>query len=102
LLAAAEFAVKDYPTAGAFLADDTQAAALLVTDLNMPEMGGLALLQEIARLRDDLPVVLITGHGEVGLAVHHRSLPGADHEQAARRQPLRPRACRLLCQTQLA
>jgi two-component system, LuxR family, response regulator FixJ len=69
LLTAAEFAVKDYPDAGAFLADDTQSAACLVADVHMPRMDGLALLQEISRQRSDLPVVLITSRGEVDLAV---------------------------------
>jgi two-component system, LuxR family, response regulator FixJ len=69
LLTSAGFVVQDYPDARAFLADDTQDAACLVADVHMPLMDGLALLQEISRQRSDLPVVLITGRGEVALAV---------------------------------
>src|SRR5688500_19612079 len=42
---------------------------LLVTDLRMPRMDGLQLLQEAKRLRPDMPVVLMTAHGTVANAV---------------------------------
>jgi CheY-like chemotaxis protein len=35
---------------------------VVVTDQNMPEMGGLELTRAIAALRSDLPVVLISGN----------------------------------------
>lgn len=35
---------------------------VVVSDVGMPELGGLALLEEIRRHRPDLPVVLLTGH----------------------------------------
>ena len=47
----------------------TAAPDLLLTDLRMPGMDGLALLRAI-RARDlDLPVILLTGHGDIGHAV---------------------------------
>jgi two-component system, OmpR family, phosphate regulon sensor histidine kinase PhoR len=41
----------------------------IVTDIKMPGMDGLALLDEIQKLRPDTPTLLITGHGEHDLAV---------------------------------
>lgn len=69
LLESADYAVKDYPTADAFLGDDVFGAACLIADLRMPGMDGLALQREVSRRRQDLPVVIITGFGEVDLAV---------------------------------
>jgi PAS domain S-box-containing protein len=41
----------------------------IVTDIKMPGMDGLALLEEIQKLRPETPTLLITGHGEHDLAV---------------------------------
>jgi two-component system phosphate regulon sensor histidine kinase PhoR len=41
----------------------------IVTDIKMPGMDGLALLDEIQTLRPDTPTLLITGHGEHDLAI---------------------------------
>ncbi len=42
---------------------------IVVSDLVMPEMDGISLLGEIKKIDPDLPVVLITGKGEVPVAV---------------------------------
>src|SRR5579872_2901350 len=41
----------------------------IVSDIKMPGMDGLVLLQKIQELRPDTPTLLITGHGEHDLAV---------------------------------
>jgi two-component system response regulator FixJ len=41
----------------------------LVLDVRMPQMGGLELQQELARRNATLPVIFITGHGDVPMAV---------------------------------
>ena len=41
----------------------------LVTDISMPEMSGLDLLAEARRIDPDLPVILMTGHAEIGMAI---------------------------------
>ena len=41
----------------------------IVTDIKMPGMDGLALLDEIQKVRPETPTLLITGHGEHDLAV---------------------------------
>ncbi len=43
--------------------------ACVITDVRMPEMDGLELQQRLARLHAHLPVIVITGHGDVPLAV---------------------------------
>lgn len=43
--------------------------AVVVTDLKMPEMTGLELLQHLSEADADLPVVLMTAYGTVGDAV---------------------------------
>ena len=42
---------------------------VVVTDIRMPDMSGLELMQQILEIDPELPVVLITGHGDVSLAV---------------------------------
>lgn len=69
LLEAADFFVREYATGNAFLADDVFGASCLVADMHMPEMDGLALQREVTRRRSDLPIVMISGNGEVGQAV---------------------------------
>lgn len=44
-------------------------AGVVVSDIKMPGMDGMALLEEIKRHDADIPVVLITGHGDVPMAV---------------------------------
>ncbi|MGL4311957.1 MAG: sigma-54-dependent transcriptional regulator [Paracoccaceae bacterium] len=42
---------------------------VVVSDIRMPGMDGMTLLQRLTDLDPDLPVILITGHAEVALAV---------------------------------
>ena len=39
--------------------------SVLILDVKMPGMGGLALLTEIKRIRPEVPVILFTGYGSV-------------------------------------
>jgi FixJ family two-component response regulator len=45
------------------------APACLVLDVRMPGMSGLAFQQELAKLGIDLPIIFITGHGDVPTTV---------------------------------
>ena len=49
-----------------------------VVDIKMPGMDGLQLLAEIKRVRADMPILLITGHGDHELAV--QALRGGAHD----------------------
>jgi len=42
---------------------------LLITDVRMPDMNGMKLLEKIKAIRPGLPVVVITGYGDVQMAV---------------------------------
>jgi CheY-like chemotaxis protein len=38
---------------------------LVVTDLNMPEMDGIQLTENIKKINDKTPVIVFTGHGDI-------------------------------------
>jgi two-component system response regulator FixJ len=70
LLESAGFDVRDFDSAKAVLADRSLSqGACLIADVRMPDMDGLALQEELADRRIGLPVIIITGHGDVPLAV---------------------------------
>ncbi|PWQ93849.1 response regulator transcription factor [Leucothrix arctica] len=59
-----------YATADDFLADySKERMGCLVSDIRMPGMSGLELQQELNRREAMLPIILITGHGDVPMAV---------------------------------
>lgn len=43
--------------------------ACVVSDLRMPDLDGMTLLERLGELRSDFPVVLITAHGDIRTAV---------------------------------
>ncbi len=62
--------VEVFPSAVRFLEDKPPAApACVVLDVRMPRMSGLDLQQELAVIDPDLPIVFITGHGDIDMAV---------------------------------
>jgi two-component system response regulator FixJ len=69
LLESTHFVVRDYPSAKAFLAENIKAGGCLIVDIRMPEMSGLELQEEVVKRAIALPVIIITGHGDVPLAV---------------------------------
>jgi two-component system response regulator FixJ len=69
LLEASDYTVHAYRSAKAFLDDVIPPGACVVADIRMPEMDGLELQQEINKRDIGLPVIIITGHGDVSLAV---------------------------------
>src|SRR5262245_10159393 len=70
LLESAGFEVRDFDSAKAILAaGGLDEGACLIADIRMPDMDGLALQEELANRRIGLPVIIVTGHGDVPLAV---------------------------------
>jgi two-component system C4-dicarboxylate transport response regulator DctD len=45
------------------------AAMVVVSDVRLPGMDGLSVLQRVMELDSQLPVILMTGHGDIGMAV---------------------------------
>ena len=66
----AGFQVRPFGSAAAALAAvDQDFQGAVVTDVRMPGMDGLELFQRVRAVDSDIPVILITGHGDVGMAV---------------------------------
>ncbi|NRQ17525.1 Transcriptional regulatory protein FixJ [Ensifer sesbaniae] len=43
--------------------------AVLITDMRMPDLSGLDLIRRLAALKTTIPSIMITGHGDVPMAV---------------------------------
>lgn len=70
LLRSVGLRTRTYSSALKFLEDyDPQHAGCLLLDVRMPRMSGLELQQELNRRRITLPVIFVTGHGDVPMAV---------------------------------
>ena len=70
LLSSAGLAVQVHESAIAFLdALPGIAGGCVVTDIRMPRMDGLELQRRLRELNTGLPVIVMTGHGDVPLAV---------------------------------
>jgi FixJ family two-component response regulator len=70
LLMAAGYRVKAYASAGEFLLDPPgEAPGCLLLDLHMPGPSGLDLQQALARHGVRLPVIFLTGHGDLATGI---------------------------------
>ena len=70
LLGSADLDARAYESARAFLEAYRPAqSGCLIADIRMPDMDGLELQEELARLKIALPVIVVTGHADVPLAV---------------------------------
>ena len=64
------FQPKTYESANAFLsAAATGAAGCVISDIRMPGLSGIELVRALKSRGEACPVILITGHGDVALAV---------------------------------
>jgi two-component system response regulator FixJ len=79
LLATADFAVRLHESATAFLATATgNIDGCIVTDVRMPGIDGIEFLRQLRTRGHTLPVIVMTGHADVALAVQAMKEGAAD------------------------
>jgi FixJ family two-component response regulator len=70
LIRSAGLEVRLFPSATEFLqAALPDAPACLVLDLRLPDLGGLELQRRLARTGVDIPIIFISGHGDIPTTV---------------------------------
>jgi FixJ family two-component response regulator len=70
LLRAAKYEVRSYGSAAEFLDSDSSAApGCILLDLQMPKVSGLELQQSLERMEERLPIIFLTGHGDIPASV---------------------------------
>lgn len=71
LLRAEGFEPRAFPTAREFLAAQRVGeTACLILDVAMPELDGLEVQRRLTRLDLRLPIIFLTGHGDIPMSVH--------------------------------
>jgi two-component system, LuxR family, response regulator FixJ len=79
LLETAHFEVRTYDSALRFLEALRHAEpGCIITDVRMPGMSGLELLRQLGNLESTFAVIVITGHGDIPLAVEAMKLGAVD------------------------
>jgi two-component system, LuxR family, response regulator FixJ len=79
LLRTVKIEVQSHASAAAFLdALPTARAGCVITDVRMPGLSGIDLLRRLKDLKIDVPVIVITGHGDVALAVEAMKIGAMD------------------------
>jgi two-component system response regulator FixJ len=79
LLDVAGIRVRSFPSADAFIAASPPlAGACIVTDVRMPGMNGIQLVEELKKHESAAPVIVITGHADVPLAIQAMKAGVAD------------------------
>jgi FixJ family two-component response regulator len=70
LLRSVSLEARTYPTAQEFLRSERpDAPGCLVLDVRLPGLSGLDLQQELRAAKIDLPVIFVTGHGDIPMSV---------------------------------
>ena len=78
-LSTAGFAVRAYDSAVTFLkALPGLQPGCVVTDVRMPEIDGIDLLRRLRQIGHQIPVIVMTGHGDIRLAVEAMKAGAAD------------------------
>jgi len=79
LLRTAGLEVKSFDSAKAFFdALPDPSLACVITDVRMPDVSGIELLRRLKELKVGVPVIVITGHGDIALAVEAMKIGAMD------------------------
>ena len=79
LLRLENFETAAYGSAQEFIdSDNLHARGCLILDLSMPSMNGMDLYQVLLNKKCLLPVIFLTGHGDIGTGVKAMKLGAAD------------------------
>jgi two-component system, LuxR family, response regulator FixJ len=79
LLKTAGYAVRGFESGKAFLDVLPQLKfGCIITDVRMPEITGIDVLRHVKEAGVDIPVIVITGHGDISLAVDAMKLGAVD------------------------
>ena len=79
LLRTAGHTVRGFESAKTFLEILPQLrSGCIITDVRMPDITGIDLLRRVKELDTDIPVIMITGHGDISLAVEAMKLGAVD------------------------
>ncbi len=79
LLGTAQIAVRSHSSAAAFLGQLPAAdLGCVITDVRMPGLSGIDLLKRLKERKIGVPVIVITGHGDVPLAVEAMKFGAVD------------------------
>jgi two-component system, LuxR family, response regulator FixJ len=79
LLASAKLEVKTYESAAEFLKQIRDlGGGCIVTDVRMPDISGIDMLRRLRQQSISIPVIIMTGHGDIPLAVEAMKLGASD------------------------
>jgi two-component system, LuxR family, response regulator FixJ len=81
LLESVAIEAATYATADEFLATYDEASNrqdILLLDVRMPGISGMVLLERLRAVRPALPIIMITGHGDIDMAVRAMKLGAVD------------------------
>lgn len=79
LLGTAAIKSRQHESAIEFLSSfKVEEAGCIITDMRMPGMDGLELLRKLQDAKNPVPVIVVTGHGDISLAVEAMKAGASD------------------------
>lgn len=94
MLTSEGFRVKTYKSAQTFLVDDTPSEpGCIIADVRMPGMSGIELFDELRARSYPVPLLFLSGHGDIGECSASRSSRFCDEA----RSPQTSSVCRRQC-----